>query len=559
VLSIYLVRKFCFLLILPIACLLLWQCAQPYSPQGGPKDEDPPELDVTTSTPNEQTKFEKKNIYLNFNEFIEVKNAATKVLISPPMTKNPRIYTRGKQLRIEFPEDEVLKNEATYVINFGDAIQDFTESNKVKNYRFIFSTGDFIDSLVLEGKVIDAFTGSPVEEALVMLYDQHQDSVVYAEKPFYFSSTDADGAFKIENIRNDTFKVFVLKDENINYLYDLPTEPIGFLDSLVHIQDSTTQELSLQIFTPIPKLELLEYNAKTYGVVELLFTKPPDSIEVSSDLALGDFFKEIKGDSILYWYNLDRDTSFQIFLTDKVDFYDTIKVRKQLKEDLLEDEELKFLGTNLTKENILSPASKPTIRFNLPSKISDLSKIKIGKLLSDFDTRDSLSDTISYTIIQDSIALKTFQFQGNFIQDSMYYIEIDSGAITSIYEHPLDSLSVNFKMGSALDFGKITIDYDSINIDKPLILHLFQEQKLIDKKLITDIKGTIEYPLMKPGNYELELIQDDNKNGIWDPGNYKEKKQSEKIKRTTLNELKENWELRQKIKGFAFDTSIPEN
>ena len=59
---------------------------------------------------------------------------------------------------IEFNEKEVLKDDATYIFNLGDAVSDFREGNKVDNLSFVFSTGDVIDSLGFSGSVVDAFT-----------------------------------------------------------------------------------------------------------------------------------------------------------------------------------------------------------------------------------------------------------------------------------------------------------------------------------------------------------------------------------------------------------------
>ncbi|MCB0640491.1 MAG: carboxypeptidase regulatory-like domain-containing protein, partial [Phaeodactylibacter sp.] len=105
-----------------------------------------------------------------------------------------------KTVLFEFDENEELRENATYIINFGDAIKDFTEGN-IAPIRFIFSTGDYIDSLEVKGRVVDAVSGEPVSDVLVMLYDNLNDTVVRTERPFYFSRTDKAGQFKIENVK----------------------------------------------------------------------------------------------------------------------------------------------------------------------------------------------------------------------------------------------------------------------------------------------------------------------------------------------------------------------
>ncbi len=71
-----------FLAMLVIASF--FQCAHPVSPTGGDKDEFPPKLDSARSTPNYQTRFQKKDIYFGFDEWVVVVNPFSQVIISPP-------------------------------------------------------------------------------------------------------------------------------------------------------------------------------------------------------------------------------------------------------------------------------------------------------------------------------------------------------------------------------------------------------------------------------------------------------------------------------------------
>ena len=139
------------------------------------------------------------------------------------------------QKTIEFAEDEILKENATYQINFGNAVKDFSVGNIFENYVFVFSTGPVIDSLSVSGKVIDELTGEPVKDVLVMLYENLADSALILDKPFYFSKTTDDGSFQLNNLRADTFQLFGLKDENVSYTYDLPEERVAFYNKHIII------------------------------------------------------------------------------------------------------------------------------------------------------------------------------------------------------------------------------------------------------------------------------------------------------------------------------------
>ncbi|MEL6922896.1 MAG: Ig-like domain-containing protein, partial [Bacteroidota bacterium] len=188
--------------------ILLSDCATPGNPDGGPRDEQPPQLDSLSSTPNYQTNFTKQRLEFTFDEWVKLNNPVKEVLVSPPFIKSLNLTIRKKTVRVEFPEDEELKENTTYTINFGDAIQDLTESNPVPDFRFVFSTGDEIDSLSINGSIKDAITGEPVPDVRVFLYYNQADSVVRTIKPYYFAKADKNGSFKIENLPAATFKAF---------------------------------------------------------------------------------------------------------------------------------------------------------------------------------------------------------------------------------------------------------------------------------------------------------------------------------------------------------------
>ncbi len=226
--------KFGFIVFIFIA-FFLTNCANPIPPTGGPKDERPPQLDTLNSTRNMQTRFEKKDIVLAFDEWVELKDAFNQVIVSPPLEFRPTIERKKKTIQFKFDERETLRDSATYVINFGEAIKDLTEGN-VAPIVFVFSTGDYIDSLSVEGTIVDAYTGEPVKDVLFMLYENLADSVFKTERPFYFARTDETGKFIVNNIKAGTFKATALVDKNLNYRFDNEAEQIAFLDSTIAIK-----------------------------------------------------------------------------------------------------------------------------------------------------------------------------------------------------------------------------------------------------------------------------------------------------------------------------------
>jgi hypothetical protein len=162
---------------------------------------------------------------------VTLSNLRQQLLVSPPLENDPDIRVRGKSIIIDIEEE--LRPNTTYNLFLGDAVRDITEGNAIPNFQYVFSTGEYVDSLSLGGRVIDAFTLEPAEGISIMLYDSIYDSIPYKERPVYFAKTGKEGDFVISNMKDGTFLIFGLEDNNSNFLFDLPTEKVAFLDSLV--------------------------------------------------------------------------------------------------------------------------------------------------------------------------------------------------------------------------------------------------------------------------------------------------------------------------------------
>ena len=221
----YIQRLILFLLILWIS-----GCAKVVAPTGGPKDVAPPKI-LSSDPPNQSTNFEGDKIEITFDEFIQLNDLNQNLVVSPPLEEKPEVLVKGKSLNIEFPVE--LEDSTTYNIYFGNSVQDYNENNPIENFQYVLSTGEYIDSMSVEGKILNAFNLLPEEDVLVMLYSEFSDSVPMKNIPEYISKTDEEGFFRINNIRNEEFKIFALRDANKNYLYDLPDEQIAFSDSVV--------------------------------------------------------------------------------------------------------------------------------------------------------------------------------------------------------------------------------------------------------------------------------------------------------------------------------------
>jgi hypothetical protein len=221
---------FVFFVLIGIA---LSNCAKMGSLQGGPRDVTPPK--VVNSTPeNYSVNFNKDKVEITFDEFIVLDNVNQELVISPPLPDRTDVRLKNKSILIELQND--LLDSTTYTLNFGQSVKDNNEGNILENFEFVFSTGSYLDSLSIYGRLLNSFDNTPPKDPVsIMLYGNIYDSVVYKEKPVYIGKTDKEGYFAINNLRPDTFKVFALKDLNFNFLFDLPNEEIAFLDSAIYL------------------------------------------------------------------------------------------------------------------------------------------------------------------------------------------------------------------------------------------------------------------------------------------------------------------------------------
>jgi len=264
-----------------IALLLLASCANIVTPSGGSKDITPPAV-VKSSPENYSTRFDVDIVTITFDEFIQLQDLRNHLIISPPIEQAPDFRIKGKTVIIKFAEK--LVDNTTYTINFGDAIRDITESNPIENFQYVFSTGDFLDSLSIKGKVENAFDLKTAKGTLVMLYacsntSSEYDSLPYKELPNYFAKTDASGGFKINNIKEGKYQVFALKDENRNYLYDLPNEQIAFLNKT--IDPAGSSEILLPLFEETKsKQRLKKAYAEQYGKLTFIFNEPTNNVRL---------------------------------------------------------------------------------------------------------------------------------------------------------------------------------------------------------------------------------------------------------------------------------------
>jgi hypothetical protein len=179
-------------------------CAKRGSISGGLKDTIAPVLKASFPK-NLSVNFKGKEINLTFDEYVKLKNLNKQLIVSPPMKYNPEVSPMTPSKIINIKIKDTLQENTTYSFNFGQSIEDNNEGNPYNQFKYIFSTGSYIDSLKVSGTIKDALNKKEDSFVSVMLYevnDKFTDSVVYKSVPRYITNTlDSLKTFKIENVK----------------------------------------------------------------------------------------------------------------------------------------------------------------------------------------------------------------------------------------------------------------------------------------------------------------------------------------------------------------------
>ncbi len=489
--------------------------------------------------PTEKTLFTESEFSITFDEYVKLDNVFKQVVISPPFEEQPEFIVKGKSLKVTFLEE--LKPNTTYTINFGQAVKDITEGNVVKNLTYVFSTGEFLDSLSLGGKVVNAQTNKAESGCLVLLYEEFSDSVVVKRKPNYFARTDEGGSFSINNLKRGPFKMVALNDINFNLQYDLPEELIGFMSESIVLTDSMAK-VRLKVFKNEPaKLRLLNHSAKRPGHIHLVFNQFLEECSITS----------MDGNNVSHLnYNESRDTVSawlsnlyvqSASLLVKVDgsIHDTIKVNFRMSTpDSTKRNTLRMISARNAGLRLLSDSKNLDVLFNRP-----IAEIKENRIQVWLDSSKNENNLLLEVNQEKSNQVK---LNSEFSAGETYKMVFLPKAIFDIYGHYNDSIEIGFKVLKNNELGNIKLTF-SEGEDSAKYHVQIQSAKgqIIGRRSFHPGKNReLVFQNMIPGKYKIVVLVDENENGRWDTGNYFSNQQPErKIFYSKDVDLRANWEF----------------
>lgn len=585
--------------------VIFWsQCASPGMPQGGPRDVEPP-LPLIEAPLNQSTNFSGDRIIIHFDEFIELKDPNSEILISPPLKEKPDYRIRGKSLVVKF-NDTLLPN-TTYNIFFGESIVDLTENNPLTAYRYVFSTGNRIDSLSIRGNVNKAFNLEPEEDVFVMLYLDNNDtlpfdSLPYHVRPEYLAKTGEDGSFALENLRDLKYKIFAIRDINSNLIYDLPNEEIAFLDSMlipeyIPVPDTLTQDSllpdSLEMDTVIRTREIadlivedtmdVDTDSMHVNIYNLFMFQEIDSTQkfISAELENNRLLNVIYAfpgkntgvevinhnmdtidwtileknptmDTLKYWINDMPFDTLMLKIIDDTLVFDTVRIVFKAEKTKKGKEKSKDKEKNKDKKK---KDDKPTIRSKSNARGGSLDLHRPLRYVFDFPVVqydfsnwlliENNEDTLEITPeFADPVKRKLLIWHP-WKESTEYKLFFPDSVLFDLTGASNDTVNLEFTTRSLSDYGIISMDFVPDPDCSRYIIQLLSEdeKKKFHEQIVTEPE-TLVYEYLKPGKYMIKAICDSNGNGKWDTGKYMDKLQPEKVMYFhKVIDLRANWEI----------------
>ncbi|MEM9324315.1 MAG: Ig-like domain-containing protein [Bacteroidota bacterium] len=533
------------------------RCANPINPSGGPRDTIPPTL--MEATPSTGTiLYQEQTMTLTFDEFINADKLRQDLIITPQNDIQYKPLLKKNRITIEF--EEPFQDSITYTFNFFNSITDITEKNPAKNLVIAFSTGPYIDSLVVTGSIADLLTQKPQESIIAALYPWSDTLDYSTDKPMYFASSDEKGNFKISYIKTGNYKLLAFQDDNNNLLLESQTEAHGFLPDSIPLTVAIDSINLTTFLLDIRPLSLL--SARPFGAYfQARYNKPINSYSyITPTDSLIQLYSRMSDDqeSIQFYPNEQVSDSLQLIVsatdTTQTTVIDTMYLRYTKSTLRSED----FL-VNLQPGNEASIQDQLTINItaNKPIKTfrQDLLLLQADTVLQltpdsittafNFD-RTSLDIEIPWTWQSWKDSLETIlyteedstQINPSFLQQVQFLL--DTGAIVSITNDSSIAFVRTYREFVPTETGILSYQVNAPNPNA--IVELIDDKYETIATKIHQLQGA--FTNVPPGKYGIRILLDTNQNQKWDVGNLNIDQPTEPIfVMDEFTELRANWEV----------------
>ncbi len=606
-------RSATILVLLFFAGAFLSRCASIGTPTGGPKDTLPPVV-VAVVPEDGATNFKSKSIYIEFDEYVQLKDQQKEIYVSPAMGKKPVFTMRGRGIYIQIKDDSLLP-ETTYAIEFGSSVADNNESNALHGLRYVFSTGNTIDSLICSGYTEDSYTADSLGKSFIWFYEADSvetpdtyDSTIFKYKPSKIARSQNNGIFIAQNLKPVPYRVYAIFDANDNQTYEPSIDKVGFVDGVynpaempdfsiwydsVRRYPSADPQLYFRLFTdvsfrrqslqeatrPEQHKVVLSFGASNPDIRSLRLDSVPQDKIIVEPLSKG-------RDTLALWLNVPSE-SLPDTLRGEIVFmaHDTLNVLRETKEELklswrriesrdqererernerarakaeAAGEEWKepptpstFAMIDFAKSAEVNPEQDLPLEFATPLTRFDSTAVE---LLSFGEGGDTLRERAIF--IPDTANVRRWRLRSRWLPDRQYRLRIPPDALADITGEGNDSITASLTVSKVEDYATLRLKVTPRHEGDLYILQLVD----VNGTLLREERGvgagehTMLY--VPAGDMRLRIIEDVNGNGEWDGGNLVERRQSE---RAEFYKNDEQEELFTTKTGWEFDLTLDMN
>ena len=584
----------------------LTRCANIMSPNGGPKDTLPPV--ITAITPgNFATNFTEKKIYIEFNEYVQIKDQNKELFTSPAMKKMPLIATRGKGIVITIRD--TLKENTTYAIDLGSAIRDNNEGNPLNAMRYVFSSGDTVDSLICSGYTADSYKADSVSRTFLWFYiadslpnTPDYDSTIFNRKPDVIARAQNNGIFIAQNLKPVKYRIYAFGDKNDNQMYEPGTDLVGILDSTYNPAELPPFAIwfdSLRHYPSAdPQLYFRMFTDKTFKAQRLVEAVRGDRKKITlyfntalptiDSLVLDSipsekiiFDPRTKGkDTLNLWLNMP-DEMLPDTIKGSITYYkhdsirqlvkttEPIKVawkytetKEEQKEREKEERERKKAEEEgreytppkkanpfkykSTASGEINPEKGFEINLDYPLVDFDSTSVKLYKL--DGNDKNPTETEVERHFERDTLNIGRYFVRAKWENKTKYRFYIPQGSMTDVMGYQNDSISSSFSTFDPEKFAKIVLTVKGEE-GKQYIIQQTDSSSKTQQQVEGVTSGQYTINFVSPGEIRIRIIEDTNGNGRWDAGDVVNRLQPERSemfineKGEDLFATKANWDI----------------
>lgn len=560
------------------------RCANTAAPLGGPKDSLPPY--VVRMTPSDMTTdFSGRRIFVEFDEYVQLKDLTREFYVSPAMKRTPTVTVRGRGIQIDIHPEDTLRENTTYSFNFGNSIRDNNEGNILYGFRYVMSTGDEIDSMAMSGYTVDAYTNDSISQTLIFFYDAARDSIpmpydslLFKGQPDVIGRAEGNGIFLAQNLKPVDYKVYAVMDRNNNKTYEPGSDMVGFLDSLVnpagmpsfHVCYDTTrkylvaqpqtffrmftdkafqrqslrraerpsQHQMLLVFSaPNPDIRSVTFDGIDSSEVQVEYLRPArDSIAFWFDVPSSQLPDTIKGQ--MTYVRHDSINNLELATVPISGFWKAVETNDQRRErERAEKEREKLIEQGLTPprlpnpfkyevdaSNPLNPQKNIALTFGYPLAEIDTSRISLVR----YGENETMY-RVPFSLTRDTVRIRRWTISAPWQEGQQYSLEIPDGVFTNIVGEKNDTLKSQFTVMDPKNFGTITVNIQGKTDTSKYVLQLIDQGGKLLNEIRDAVTGTHVFSYITPGTVRVRVVEDLNGNGEWDPGDLVNRRQPERV------------------------------